>query len=450
MSCSSDCGSCSSNPGTCGEGGNVDPKSFLEAPNEMSKIRKVIGVVSGKGGVGKSMVTSMLAVLMRRKEFEVAILDADITGPSIPKEFGLKEKASATEVGMMPVRTKTGISVMSVNLLLENDTDPVVWRGPILAGTVTQFWKNVIWDNVDYMFVDMPPGTGDVPLTVFQSLPVDGLIVVTSPQDLVSMIVAKAVNMAKMMKIPVLGLVENMSYFQCPNCQEKHAIFGESHLEAVAAEHGITNIARIPLDRELSLGCDKGLVELFNGDWLNDMADMLEDSLGEETAEAANAEAQREEAANACGANAASGACASAATQKGGDKVVIAVPFENGEVFQHFGHSERFKVYTLENGEIVESRIRKTGASGHSALGGMLAELGVNVLICGGIGGGAKAMMAENSIAVFAGVTGDADEAVASYMAGKLAYDPEAICQHHEHGEEHSCGEHSCGEHSCH
>lgn len=211
--CTHNCETCSA---SCGE--RTDPQSFLEKPNELSHIKKVIGVVSGKGGVGKSLVTSMLATVMNRRGHKTAILDADITGPSIPKAFGLKEKATGNELGLFPVKTKMGIEVMSVNLLLENETDPVVWRGPVIAGTVKQFWTDVIWNDVDYMFVDMPPGTGDVPLTVFQSLPVDGIIVVTSPQELVGMIVDKAVKMADMMNIPVLALVENMSYFECPDC----------------------------------------------------------------------------------------------------------------------------------------------------------------------------------------------------------------------------------------
>ena len=269
--CTHNCETCSA---SCGE--RTDPQSFLEKPNELSHIKKVIGVVSGKGGVGKSLVTSMLATVMNRRGHKTAILDADITGPSIPKAFGLKEKATGNELGLFPVKTKMGIEVMSVNLLLENETDPVVWRGPVIAGTVKQFWTDVIWNDVDYMFVDMPPGTGDVPLTVFQSLPVDGIIVVTSPQELVSMIVTKAVNMANMMNIPILGIVENMSYFECPDCGKKHAIFGESHLQEIAARHGIGQPARLPMNPEIAHACDNGLVELFEGDWLDGVADALE------------------------------------------------------------------------------------------------------------------------------------------------------------------------------
>lgn len=268
---------CTHNCSSCGESCDQrTAESLLAQLNSASSVKKVIGVVSGKGGVGKSMVTSMLSVLMRRMNYKTAILDADITGPSIPKAFGLTQKATGNEMGIFPVMTKTGIEVMSVNLLLPNDTDPVVWRGPVIAGTVTQFWTDVVWNQVDYMFVDMPPGTGDVPLTVFQSLPVDGIIVVTSPQELVSMIVEKAVKMAGMLNIPVLGIVENMSYYECPDCGKRHNIFGESHLEEIAKKHGVEHIARLPIDPDLASMSDKGLIELFEGTWLDDMAAMIE------------------------------------------------------------------------------------------------------------------------------------------------------------------------------
>ena len=261
------------------EGCNKNPESLIEKTNEFNSIKKVIGVVSGKGGVGKSLVTSMLAVLTNRAGYKSAILDADITGPSIPKAFGLKGKAQASEAGLFPVVSKTGVGVMSVNLLLENDTDPVVWRGPIIANTVKQFWTDVLWGDVDFLFVDMPPGTGDVPLTVFQTMPVDGIIIVTSPQDLVSMIVTKAVNMAKMMNIPILGLVENMSYIVCPKCNEQINMFGESHIEEIAKKHNISTISKLPITPEISTGCDNGVIELFVGDWLDNMAEMLEKTL---------------------------------------------------------------------------------------------------------------------------------------------------------------------------
>lgn len=268
MGCSHDCSSCSSN---CG-----NEESLIKKPHDMSNIKKVIAVVSGKGGVGKSMVTSLMSVAMNRRGHRTAVLDADITGPSIPKEFGLKEKVQGSDEGLFPVYTKTGIGVMSLNLLLPNETDPVIWRGPVIAGTVQQFWTDVIWGDVDYMFIDMPPGTGDVPLTVFQSIPVDGIIVVTSPQELVSMIVEKAVKMAEMMNVPVLGIVENLSYFKCPGCGEKHSIFGESHIEETAGNYNIKNISKIPIDSKLSAASDRGMVELFEGDWLDNMCEALE------------------------------------------------------------------------------------------------------------------------------------------------------------------------------
>jgi len=270
--CTSSCETCSSN---CSD--RTKPESLIEKTNEMSNVKKVIAVVSGKGGVGKSLVTTMMAVLSQRKGFKTAILDADITGPSIPKAFGIKQKADGNELGIFPVVTKTGIELMSINLLLENETDPVVWRGPIIAGTVKQFWTDVIWNDIDYMFVDMPPGTGDVPLTVFQSLPVDGIIIVTTPQELVSMIVEKAVKMAKMMNIPIIGIVENMSYYVCPNCKEQHQIFGKSHIDEIADKHGIKHIAKIPINAEISSVCDKGLIELFEGDWLVQLSDSIEE-----------------------------------------------------------------------------------------------------------------------------------------------------------------------------
>ena len=261
--CTHDCSTCGSNCAsrTQEQNSSTEQTSFLEKPNELSHIKKVIGVVSGKGGVGKSLVSSLLAVSVKRSGKKSAVLDADITGPSIPKLFGISEKAEGSEQGIYPVLSNGGVPVMSINLLLENDTDPVVWRGPIIAGAVKQFWTDVIWGDVDYMFVDMPPGTGDVALTVFQSIPVDGIIVVASPQELVSMIVEKAVKMAAMMDIPVIALVENMSYFKCPDCGKEHHIFGESHAEELAARHGIPNVCRLPLDPALAALADKGEIE---------------------------------------------------------------------------------------------------------------------------------------------------------------------------------------------
>jgi Mrp family chromosome partitioning ATPase len=254
---------------------NTSP-DFYEQPHELSNIKKVIGVVSGKGGVGKSIVTSLLAVTMNRMGYQVAIMDADITGPSIPKVFGIKEKATSNELGLFPVKSKTGINIMSINLLLKDDTDPVIWRGPIIGNMVKQFWTDVIWGNVDYMFIDMPPGTGDVPLTVFQSVAVDGIIVVTSPQELVSMIVSKAVKMAEAMNIPVIGLVENMSYFKCPDNDKEYKVFGESHIDEIAGRHNFQVLAKLPIDPQISDACDRGLIELYYGEWLEPVAKILE------------------------------------------------------------------------------------------------------------------------------------------------------------------------------
>ena len=269
--CTHDCSSCGEN---CPS--RQQPQSFLEKTNDLSHVKKVIGVVSGKGGVGKSLVTSLLATTLRRRENQVAVLDADLTGPSIPKCFGMKQRALSDENGIYPVETKTGIKVMSINLLLEEETSPVVWRGPVIAGAIKQFWTDVIWGNVDYMFVDMPPGTGDAPLTVFQSLPVDGILIVTSPQELVGMIVSKAVEMAKMMNVPVLGLVENMSYVTCPDCGREIHVFGESHIDEVAAKYALPVLGKLPMEPKLAAACDRGAIELFEGGWLDGAADLIE------------------------------------------------------------------------------------------------------------------------------------------------------------------------------
>ena len=268
--CNHDCGSCGE---SCSE---RTPGSMLAKLHEGSAVKKVIGVVSGKGGVGKSMVTSQLAVTMQRRGYRTAVLDADITGPSIPKSFGLKEKASGTESAIFPVQTKTGIQVMSINLLLENEEDPVLWRGPIIGSVVTQFWTDVLWDNVDYMFVDMPPGTGDVALSTFQSLPVDGIVIVASPQELVGMVVEKAVRMAEMMNVPILGIVENMSYIVCPDCGKKISLVGESRSQEAAARHGLDLLAEMPIDPRLASLVDAGKIEDFEGDWMTAVADAVE------------------------------------------------------------------------------------------------------------------------------------------------------------------------------
>ncbi|MBO7148809.1 MAG: Mrp/NBP35 family ATP-binding protein [Clostridia bacterium] len=264
--CTHDCSTCSANCSSREQ----EKQNLLEKPHELSNIKKVIGIVSGKGGVGKSAVTSMLAVTTQRLGFKTAILDADVTGPSIPKIFAVEGEVTGDgNGGMFPLETKTGIEIMSVNCLLENKETPVVWRGPVIAGVIKQFWSDVIWNDVDYMYIDMPPGTGDVPLTVFQSIPLDGIVIVTSPQELSNMIVSKAVNMAKMMNIPILGIVENMSCYKCPDCGKEYKLFGDSHVEETAEKFGLKVLAKIPIDPKLAALSDKGMLELMENDYLD-------------------------------------------------------------------------------------------------------------------------------------------------------------------------------------
>ena len=385
---------------TCSEECADRKEDFSEKPNELSNIKKVIGVVSGKGGVGKSLVTSLMAVTMNRLGYHTAILDADITGPSIPKAFGIKEKATGSELGIYPIKSKTGIDVMSVNLLLPNDTDPVIWRGPIIAGTVKQFWTDVIWGDVDFMFIDMPPGTGDVPLTVFQSIPVDGIIVVTSPQELVSMIVAKAVKMAEMMDIPIIGIVENMSYFKCPDNGIDYKVFGESHIEEIAEKHNLKVLAKLPIDPKISAACDKGLIELVEGDWLDPVAKLLENSEEKEM-------------------------------------MRIAIAGEGKNVTEHFGHCEAFLVYDVENGKIVKEESLPNPGHKPGFLPNYLADRGVNVIISGGMGGGAVDIFNERNVEVIVGASGDAKTAVEKYLRGELKTTG-SICHEHKHHDE--CG----------
>ena len=262
--CTHDCSSCGAN---CES--RQEPQSLIEPLNAQSSVKKVIGVVSGKGGVGKSLVTGMLATLFSKKGYKTAVMDADITGPSIPKMFGINGRAKGTQEGILPAESKNGIEIMSVNLLLENPSDPVIWRGPVIAGVVKQFWTDVIWGDVDYMFVDMPPGTGDVPLTVFQSIPLDGIVIVSSPQDLVAMIVNKAVSMANMMNIPIVGVVENMSYVECPDCGKKIYLYGESHIDKVCADNHIPLLGQIPIAPSITASCDSGKIEDENCSYLD-------------------------------------------------------------------------------------------------------------------------------------------------------------------------------------
>lgn len=277
MGCSDGgCGGCPSASAGCGSANEQQqqqqPQDMTAPMHELSNVKHVIGIVSGKGGVGKSSVTSLMAITQARKGYKTAILDADITGPSIPKVFGLKEKAYADEIGMYPVTSKGGVDIMSVNLLLENDTDPVLWRGPILGNVVKQFYSDVIWKDIDYMFVDMPPGTGDVAITVYQSLKLDGIIIVTSPQDLVSMIVEKAVKMADMMQVPIIGVVENYSYFHCPDNGKDYKIFGESHIQEILQKYGLLLLGRLPIDPTIANLCDNGALETIEKTNLEDVA----------------------------------------------------------------------------------------------------------------------------------------------------------------------------------
>lgn len=405
---------CEHNCASCGEQcpSRTAPQSMIEPLNELSRVGKVIGVVSGKGGVGKSLVTSLLAVSLQREGYQSAILDADITGPSIPKAFGIKEKAAGDEHGIFPVKSKTGIDIMSVNLLLENDTDPVVWRGPMIAGMVKQFWTDVIWHDVDYMFVDMPPGTGDVPLTVFQSLPLDGIIVVASPQELVGMIVEKAVKMANMMDIPIVGLVENMSYVSCPDCGKEIKVFGESNIDAIGKAFDLPVLGKLPIDPKLASACDAGVIELFKGEWLRDAVQAVIDL------------APAKERA-----------------------LKIAVTEENGQVFQHFGKCQSFKLYQTQSGAILSSQLLDTSDSGHEALAQVLKDHDVDLLICGGIGEGAKQALAAAGITLVAGAKGDVDEMVKAYLTGRFTGSDAANCDHHEHEHGADCGG-ACG--GCH
>lgn len=386
MSCSGNCNSCST---TCS---SDTRKSMLEPLNQFSKVKKVIGVVSGKGGVGKSLTTSYLSVLMNRKGYKTAILDADITGPSIPKSFGIHQKATGNELGMFPAESKTGIKVMSVNLLLDSEEMPVVWRGPIIAGTVKQFWTDVIWDQVDYMFVDMPPGTGDVPLTVFQSIPVDGIIIVTSPQELVSMIVGKAVNMAKAMNVPILGLVENYSYIECGNCGEHISVFGESHVEEVAEKYNLKVLDRIPIDPVIAKAVDAGNIEGLQAEYYMNTADWIETSCPVEKEDAQSQSVK-----------------------------CIAVPMlQNGNIDNHFGKAKQFKIYKVNGSVLEEETIISSEGTGHEATVALLMQHNVNVVLCDGIGTSALDALFEEGVTVYPGLQGDVAIAVSSYLDGAL------------------------------
>lgn len=410
-----DCGSGGCG-GSCSSGGcGTEPQSFIEKPHELNSIKRVIGVVSGKGGVGKSLVTSTLAVMMRRKDYRVGILDADITGPSIPKVFGINKKAEGSELGIYPRKTQNDIGIMSVNLLLDNQESPVIWRGPIIAGVVKQFWTDVIWGDVDYLFLDMPPGTGDVPLTVFQSIPLDGIVIVTSPQDLVSMIVKKAYNMAMEMNIPVIGIVENMSYVKCPDCGKKIKLFGESKIEAIADELGVKVLGKMPIDPAIAELCDKGEIEKLNNNYLMDAVSYIEKNLS---------------------------------VIKESDAMKIAIPTEGTNVSSHFGKCENFTLVEIENSKVKSKTLISTEGNQHGLLPAFLASHGVNIVIAGGMGEGAKNNLVSSNIEIITGASGDIDQVIREYMAGALkTADAGCSGHHHSHGHEHGEGGCNCGNH---
>ncbi|MEN8907663.1 MAG: iron-sulfur cluster carrier protein MrpORP [Clostridiales bacterium] len=373
---------------------------FIATPHELSNIKKVIGVVSGKGGVGKSLVTSLLAVNTKKKGYNSAILDADITGPSIPKAFGIKDKVTGNEFGLFPNKSKSGIQIMSTNLLLDNDTDPVVWRGPILANTVKQFWSDVIWHDVDFMFIDMPPGTGDVPLTVFQSISIDGIIIVTSPQELVSMIVSKAVKMAEMMKIPIIGLIENMSYFKCPDCDKIHNIFGDGQVEKTSEKYNIEFLGKIPIDPKISNLCDQGTIESYENNFLNKAVEKIEqiNRLKKEDL----------------------------------SMIKIAVASENENVTEHFGHCKNFNIFEIENNQITKTSSIDNPGHKPGFLPKFLNEKGVNIIISGGMGKSAIDIFNQNSIKVITGAVGNAKSIVEEYLKGSLK-STNSVCHEHKH-----------------
>ncbi|MGI6751527.1 MAG: P-loop NTPase [Anaerovoracaceae bacterium] len=379
--CNHECSSCGV---TCSE--RTEPEIKKDTMHEMSSVKRIIGVVSGKGGVGKSLVTSIMAVAMGRTGAQVGIMDADITGPSIPKIFGIRDKVESSPGGLWPIKTESGIDVMSINLLLEKETDPVLWRGPIIAGVVKQFWTDVIWANEDYLFIDMPPGTGDVPLTVYQSIPIDGIIIVTSPQALVAMVVEKSVNMAKIMNVPVIGIVENMAYFTCPDCGSDHEIYGKSHVENIAQHHRIKVLGRIPLDPRIAEACDDGLVESLNGIWMDELAENLKKRLKEidETTSYRIAAAMDEEA--------------------------LAV----------FGGASAFRIYDIENELIVSSNLVDPSGRNTYEVADFLIKAGVSVLLCQSATEDEIKMLEDGGIKVVKGVEGGADVLVEDFLANKI------------------------------
>jgi len=432
------------------------PDFHLE-DNPLNEIKRTIAIISGKGGVGKSLVTGLLATyLARTGNYRVGILDADITGPSIPRLFGADDfKPRATEAGLFPVRSHSDIQLMSINLLLDEPDSPVVWRGPILANTVKQFWTDVIWGDLDFMFLDMPPGTGDVPLTVFQSIPLDGIIIVTSPQDLVSMIVKKAVNMARMMNIPILGIVENMSHVICPHCGETIKLFGESTIEAVARAWDIPYLGSLPIDPELARLCDAGQIERVyqaylpdavaalerlpaHGEWIGSDAgkpvesshpSIEQDHLTEQPERDVGQSGQKADGQND-------------KKREGQANMYrkIAIAAEGSQVSEHFGHCEGFMIYDTDvvDGSIVTTSYMPNPGHKPGLLPNLLNDAGVQIVIAGGMGSGAIDIFNEKGIDVITGATGPLDQVIGQYLDGTLV-SSESICHEHQHAD--SCGE---------
>jgi len=393
---------------------------FAIENNPYNTIRRTVAVMSGKGGVGKSLVTGLLATYLQRTgKYKVGVLDADITGPSIPKLFGADEfKPKATEIGLFPVRTHSDIQLMSINLLLDEPESPVVWRGPILANTVKQFWTDVVWGDLDFMFLDMPPGTGDVPLTVFQSIPLDGIIIVTSPQDLVSMIVKKAVNMANMMNIPILGLIENMSHVVCPHCGETIKLFGSSDIQSVADQWGVPYLGSLPVDPDLARLCDEGHLERIHKEYLTSAIAALEKVPVHGETVGSDMILQREEI----------------QTMK-----KIAIATEGQSVASHFGHCDGFTIYLTQDNQIVQSEFLKNPGHKPGLLPNLLNDHGAHVIIAGGMGGGAIEIFNEKGIDVITGAAGPLDQTISAYLAGELLSSG-SVCHDHQH--EGDCGSH--------
>ena len=400
MGCDHNCSNCNQ---------KCDVKDLRQKPHYLSSVKKVIGVVSGKGGVGKSLVTSLLAITMNQRGYKTAILDADITGPSIPKIFGIQGKAQGIEEGLLPSVSKNGVKVMSSNLLLENDTDPIVWRGPVIANLVKQFWTEVIWEDVDYLFVDMPPGTGDVPLTVFQSIGVDGIVIVTSPQELVSMIVEKAVNMANLMDIEVLGIIENYSYIECPDCKKKISVFGESKVDEVAKKYNLQVIGKLPIDPQFASLCDKGQLENVKIDYLDKADDILE--------------------------------------QLPVTVLNIAIPVKDNQIDHHFGKAELFYVYQVVKDMIVGAYKVPINTVGHTEVVDALKAKQVHVVLCNHLGAEALEYATSKEIRIVSGFEGNHIDAIREFLQGKKESQG-ANCEDCDCDDCSSCSHSGCG--GCH